>query len=166
MRTAIAVSAALLLAGTAYVYPAHAQTAPQTPTATPQTQSQQYGAMGKTQPYSANTQSQPWTVGHAQTGAMTPAQTQSNATGSQMGAQAQAPQGSFRSSCNDLRMQNDTLVAFCRKPDGTWQTSAIGPVNQCLGDIQNVNGQLTCNETGVGSSTAPARPQPAPAQPR
>jgi hypothetical protein len=166
MRTAIAVSAALLLSGTAYVYPAHAQTAPQTPTAAPQTQIQQYGATGQTQPYGANTQSQPWTPGHAQTGTMTPMQTQSNAAGSQMGSQNQPPQGSFRSSCNDVRMQNDTLIAFCKKPDGTWQTSAIGPVNQCLGDIQNINGQLTCNEAGVGSSTPPAQQTPTTAAPK
>jgi hypothetical protein len=89
-------------------------------------------------------------------------QTQSNgAASNQMGGRDQPPQGSFRSNCNDLRMQSDTLIAFCKKPDGTWQTSAIGPVNQCAGDIQNVNGQLTCNEAGVGSSTAPARPSTA-----
>jgi hypothetical protein len=63
-------------------------------------------------------------------------------------------------------MVGQTLIAFCQKPDGTWQTSAIGPVSQCTGDIQNVNGQLTCNETGVGSSTPPAQPQRNPAQQR
>jgi hypothetical protein len=148
MRTALAVSAALLLAGTAYVHPAHAQMTTQPPTAAPQ----------------AQTQAQPWTAGQSQSGAMTPTQTQSyGTTGSQMGTEAQAPQGSYRSSCNDARMVGDTLIAFCRKPDGTWQTSAIGPVNQCAGDMQDVNGQLTCNnEGGVGSSPPPAQPQTAP----
>jgi hypothetical protein len=83
-----------------------------------------------------------------------------------MGTQAQAPQGSCRTSCNDVRMQGQTLIAFCQKPDGTWQTSAIGPASQCAGDIQNVNGHLTCNESGVGSSTPPAQRQMTPAQPR
>jgi hypothetical protein len=147
MRTAFAVSAALLLAGTAYVLPAHAQMAPQSPGATSQTQ---------TQP-----------AGQTQSGTMSPTQPQSNGTtGAQVGTQGQLPQGSYRSSCNDVRIQNDTLIAFCRKPDGTWQTSAIGPVNQCVGDVQNVNGQLTCNEAGVGSSTPPAQPQSVPAQPK
>ena len=82
-------------------------------------------------------QTQPWTAGQPQSGTMTPAQTQSYAaTGGQMGAQAQAPQGSYRSSCCDVRMQDQTLIAFCKKPDGTWQTSAICPVSQCAGDIQ------------------------------
>jgi hypothetical protein len=168
MRTAFAVSAALLLAGTAYVLPADAQMAPQTPGAAPQAQAQPYGsAANQTQSYGAATQSQPWTAGQTKSGEMNPMQTQSNGTaGTQMGTQAQLPQGSYRSSCNDVRMQNDTLIAFCRKPDRTWQTSAIGPVNQCVGDIQNVNGQLTCNETGVGSSTPPAQPQSTPAQPK
>jgi hypothetical protein len=84
----------------------------------------------------------------------------------QTGAQGQLPQGSFRSSCNDARMAGQTLIAFCQKSDGTWQTSAIGPANQCVGDIQNVNGQLSCNETGYGSSSQPAQPRPTPAQPR
>jgi hypothetical protein len=83
-----------------------------------------------------------------------------------MGTETEAPQGSYRSSCNDVRMQGQTLIAFCQKPDGTWQTSAIGPANQCAGDIQNVGGQLTCNESGVGSSTPPAQRQMTPAQPR
>ena len=158
MKTAFAVSAALLLAGSAYVLPAHAQTAPQPQRGAPQTQSQSYRSGAHTQPY-APTQTQ--------SGTTAPSQTQSfEASGNQMGTQAQAPQGSYRSSCNDVRVQNGTLVAFCRKPDGTWQTSAIGPVNQCVGDIQNVDGRLTCNEAGTGSSTPPAQGQPRPAQPK
>lgn len=167
MRTALAVSAALLLAGTAYVQPAHAQMAQQTPGAVPQAQTQSYGStIPSNQPTGTATQTQPWTAGQTRSSTTTPMQTQSTTTAGQLGAQGQLPQGSFRSSCNDVRMQNDTLIAFCRKPDGTWQTSAIGPVNQCFGDIQNVNGQLTCNETGVGSSTPPAQPMPTTAAPK
>ena len=151
MKTALAVSAALLLAGTAYVLPAHAQTAPQTPGAAPQTQMQT--------PTSGSA-----AYGTQPSGRTAPMQTQSTAT--QMGTPGEQPQGSFRSSCNDVRMQGQTLIAFCPKPDGTWQTSAIGPVSQCVGDIQNVNGQLTCNETGIGSSTPPARLQSPPTQQR
>ena len=170
MRTALAVSAALVLAGTAYVLPAHAQTTTQTPWAAPppQMQTQTYGsAAHNTQPYGTSTQPQPWTAGQTQSRTMAPMQTQSDrATGTQMGTQGEPPQGSFRSSCNDLRMQGQTLIAFCHKPDGTWQTSAIGPVSQCTGDIQNVNGRLICNEAGVGSSTPPAQPRSTLMQPR
>jgi len=77
-------------------------------------------------------------------GMQTPSQTRSR-----------VPQGSFQSTCRDARMAGQTLIAFCRKDDGSWQTSAIGPANQCVGDLQNVNGQLTCNETGYGSSNPP-----------
>ena len=167
MRTALAASAALLLAGTGFVHPADAQMAPQTPAATPQAQTQQSGTMGQTQPSGTAAQSQSWTAGQNRPGATPPTQSPSlRATGGQMGTAGQAPQGAYRTSCNDARMQGQTLIAFCRKPDGTWQTSAIGPVSQCLGDIQNVNGQLTCSETGVGSSTPPAKPRSLPAQQR
>jgi hypothetical protein len=165
MRTAVAVSTALLLAGTAYVLPAHAQMTPQAQGATPQVQSQPSTAgQSQTQPSYPSAQSQGGA--RLQTQA-TPQPTAPKMTGAQSGTQGQPPQGSFRSSCNDVRMQGDTLIAFCRRPDGTWQTSAIGPVNQCKGDIQDVNGQLTCrNEVGVGSSTPPARPQSPPTQPK
>jgi hypothetical protein len=132
MRTTLAVSAALLLAGAAYL-PAHAQSTPQGSTARTPVQ------------------------GPSHSGMQTPAQPQS-----------QLPQGSFQSTCRDARMANQTLIAFCQKSDGSWQTSAIGPVSQCVGDLQNVNGRLTCNETGYGSSTPPAprqaRTRPVPPQ--
>lgn len=131
MKTTLAVFAALLLAGGAYVQPAHAQTVAQGSNAMTRTQKALQGS-----PY----------------GSM----------GAQPGAQAQL-EGSFRNSCNDIRMEGQTLIAFCQKGDGTWQTTAIGPVNQCAGDIQNVNGELSCNsgtETGYGSSTPPTSAQP------
>ena len=165
MRTAVAVSTALLLAGAAYVLPAHAQMASQAQGPTSQMQSQPSTAgQSQTQPSYPSAQSQGGA--HFQTQA-TPQPTAPRTMGAQSGTQGQPPQGSFRSSCNDVRMQGDTLITFCRKPDGSWQTSAIGPISQCTGDIQNVNGQLTCsNQTGFGSSTPPAPPQSAPAQPR
>jgi hypothetical protein len=87
-------------------------------------------------------------------------------SGATSGMQTPLPQGSYRSACHDARIDGQTLIAFCPKGDGTWQTTAIGPVSQCAGDIQNVNGELRCNETGFGSSTPPAQAQPAPAQPK
>jgi hypothetical protein len=166
MKTAFAVSAALLLAGTAYVLPVHAQTAPQTQWGAPQTQSQSYRSGAHTVPY-APTQAQPWSAGQTQSGTTASSQMQSHGvTGNEMATEGQAPQGSYHTSCKDVRMANDTLIAFCSNPDGTWQTSAIGPVSQCTGDIQNINGQLTCNETGVGSSTPPSRAYPSQTQPK
>jgi len=52
MKTTLALSAALLLAGSAYALPAHAQTAPQPSGAAPQTQSSVYGSGSQSsQPY-------------------------------------------------------------------------------------------------------------------
>jgi len=82
MKTAFAVSAALLLAGTAYVLPAHAQTAPQPQRGAPQTPSQSYRSGAHTQPY-APTQTQ--------SGTTAPSQTQSfGASGNQMGGSGAA----------------------------------------------------------------------------
>jgi hypothetical protein len=168
MKTTLALSAAFLLAGAAYVLPAHAQMLQQAPGAASQTQSQPYGsAAHSAQPYDPAGQTQPRAAGQSQSGTMAPSQTRSyGTTGTQMGIQGQLPQGSFRNSCNDIRMAGDTLIAFCPKGDGTWQTTAIGPASQCVGDIQNVNGQLSCNEAGYGSSASPAQAQPAPTQRR
>jgi hypothetical protein len=130
MRTTLAVSAALLLAGAAYL-PAHAQSTSQGSAAKPMMQGPSSGGM--------------------QTPSKTP---------------WQVPQGSFQSTCRDARLADQTLIAFCQKGDGTWQTSATGPVSQCVGDVQNVNGQLTCNETGYGSSNPPAGARPTTAGPK
>jgi hypothetical protein len=57
-------------------------------------------------------------------------------------------------------MDGQTLIASCQKPDGTWQTSAL-TTGQCTGDIQDVNGNLTCGaENRYSSSTQPASPTP------
>src|SRR5215469_18081433 len=120
MKTTLALSAAFLLAGSAYVLPAHAQTVQQTPGVAPQTRSQSYGSAAHgTQPYNPAGQTQPRTAGQSQSGPMIPNQTRSyGATGTRPGTQGQLPQGSFRTSCNDARMQGQTLIAFCPKGEG------------------------------------------------
>ena len=52
----------------------------------------------------------------SQTGTM-PQAPSYGSTGAQPGTATQLPQGSFRSSCNDLRMEDQTLIAFCPKGD-------------------------------------------------
>jgi hypothetical protein len=72
----------------------------------------------------------------------------------------QLPQGSYASSCKDARMDGQTLIAFCQKPDGTGQTSALR-TQQCTGDIQDVNGNLTCGAANqYSASTPPTSPAP------
>ena len=71
-------------------------------------------------------------------------------------AEAQGiPQGSYLQSCNGARIQGDTLIARCRTMDGREQRSSLAAVNRCVGDIGNLNGQLTCNRGpggGYGAS--------------
>ena len=73
---------------------------------------------------------------------------------------AQTPQGSYLGSCTNIRMEGRTLTAVCRRADGREQRTALGDVNQCIGDIGNNNGVLRCNRgqapaPGYGQAPAP-----------
>ena len=64
------------------------------------------------------------------------------------------PQGSYLDSCTHVGMDRDRLVADCRRADGGWHRTVLD-VNRCVGDIGNLNGQLTCNRGpggGYGAS--------------
>ena len=56
-----------------------------------------------------------------------------------------APQGSYRASCTDVRVEDRTLTAVCRIADGREQRTSLTDVNRCVGDIGNDNGALSCN---------------------
>ena len=65
------------------------------------------------------------------------------------------PQGSYLESCTNVGMRGDRLFADCRRMDGSWQRTALGDVDRCVGDIGNMNGSLRCNRgpaVGYGSS--------------
>ena len=64
------------------------------------------------------------------------------------------PQGSYRTSCTDIRVEDRTLTAVCRIADGREQRSTLTDVNRCVGDIGNDNGALTCSH---GQPMAPFR---------
>jgi CVNH domain len=64
------------------------------------------------------------------------------------------PQGSYRTSCTDIRVEDRTLTAVCRIADGREQRTSLTDVNRCVGDIGNDNGALTC---GHGQPMAPYR---------
>src|SRR4051812_17620747 len=53
-----------------------------------------------------------------------------------------APQGSYRHSCTDLRVEDRTLTAICRIADGREQRTSLTDLNRCVGDIENDNGAL------------------------
>jgi hypothetical protein len=64
------------------------------------------------------------------------------------------PQGSYRTSCTDIGVEDRTLTAVCRIADGREQRTSLTDVNRCVGDIGNDNGELTCNH---GQPMAPYR---------
>ena len=70
-------------------------------------------------------------------------------------AQAQlVPQGSYRTSCTDIRVEDRTLTAVRRIADGREQSTSLTDVNRCVGDIANDDGALTCSH---GQPMAPYR---------
>ena len=66
-------------------------------------------------------------------------------------AHAQSAQGSYRTSCTDVRVEDRTV---CRLADGREQRTSLTDVNRCVGDIGNDNGALSCNH---GQPMAPYR---------
>jgi hypothetical protein len=55
------------------------------------------------------------------------------------------PPGSYLRSCTHVGTSGDTLIADCRRTDGSWGRTALRDVNRCVGDIGNMDGQLSCN---------------------
>jgi CVNH domain-containing protein len=56
-----------------------------------------------------------------------------------------APRGSYLRTCTDVATRGNTLVAHCRRADGSWGRTVLRDVDRCVGDIGNVDGQLACN---------------------
>jgi hypothetical protein len=71
-------------------------------------------------------------------------------------AQGYPPDGSYLRSCGDPQVFGDSLVANCRRVDGSWDRTVLRGLNGCMGDIANVNGHLTCGREGYGSSYGPS----------
>ena len=57
------------------------------------------------------------------------------------------PPGSYLRTCSNVQTYGDRLMADCRRMDGSWGTTALRDVDRCVGDIGNLDGQLTCNRT-------------------
>jgi hypothetical protein len=55
------------------------------------------------------------------------------------------PSGSYLRTCTHVDTRGDTLIADCRRTDGSWGRAALRDVNRCVGDIGNMDGQLSCN---------------------
>jgi hypothetical protein len=55
------------------------------------------------------------------------------------------PAGSYQQSCRNISTNGGTLTAQCRTRSGAWRNTSLPNYHQCVGDIQNQNGQLRCN---------------------
>jgi CVNH domain len=70
----------------------------------------------------------------------------------------EAPPGSYRESCRDIRMQGPILTALCRRAHRNGEELTALNIAHCVGDIGNNSGNLVCN------GGEPARPVPPPSQ--
>lgn len=57
----------------------------------------------------------------------------------------QLPSGSYRQTCRNITISNDTLSAECRVTGGRWQRSNLSDYSRCRGGIMNTEGNLRCN---------------------
>lgn len=75
---------------------------------------------------------------------------------------AAEPNGSYRYTCSGISISDDSLIATCRKLNGTSQPTTLANISACLnditkdGDIGNIDGNLVC---------LPDLPKPDPAVP-
>lgn len=55
------------------------------------------------------------------------------------------PQGSYRDSCRNVRVDGDDLVAECRNRDGDWHRTTLDDYRRCNGEVVNDDGRLRCD---------------------
>lgn len=61
------------------------------------------------------------------------------------------PGGSYRQTCRDVRVHGSTLSATCQDQGGNWRNTELRDFDRCNGEIQNLNGNLSCTGgTGYG----------------
>jgi CVNH domain len=54
------------------------------------------------------------------------------------------PYGSYSQTCQNIRINGDSLQASCQKKNGKWRNTSLGNYRSCRGEIQNDNGKLRC----------------------
>ncbi|HJW39947.1 MAG TPA: CVNH domain-containing protein [Rhizomicrobium sp.] len=54
------------------------------------------------------------------------------------------PAGSYRGTCDDIRMDGYTLRATCERRDGAWRWTSLDNAYDCDGRIANFDGRLVC----------------------
>ena len=61
------------------------------------------------------------------------------------------PGGSYRQTCRDVRVQGSTLQATCQDQGGIWRNTELRDFDRCGGEIQNLNGNLSCSGGNNGN---------------
>ncbi|MBL6852638.1 MAG: CVNH domain-containing protein [Alphaproteobacteria bacterium] len=56
----------------------------------------------------------------------------------------EGPDGSYRDSCTNIRMDGYTLRATCQRRDGSWKWTSLEDAYDCDGSVTNWNGNLVC----------------------
>jgi hypothetical protein len=60
------------------------------------------------------------------------------------------PGGSYRQTCRDVSVNGSTLRATCQDQGGNWRNTELRDFDRCGGEIQNLNGNLSCSGGGNG----------------
>jgi CVNH domain len=56
------------------------------------------------------------------------------------------PPGSYKRTCQNMRMEDNKLIGYCLKADGGWRNTSLNNVNQCKTQIVNDDGNLRCQK--------------------
>jgi CVNH domain len=62
------------------------------------------------------------------------------------------PSGSYQQTCQNIGVRGSTLYASCKDVRGQWQSTELADFQRCGSEIQNENGNLTCNNSGGGNN--------------
>jgi hypothetical protein len=54
------------------------------------------------------------------------------------------PPGDYQKTCQNIHINGDDLVASCQKKDGSWRDTTLKHMNECGGQIVNIDGNLHC----------------------
>jgi hypothetical protein len=74
--------------------------------------------------------------------------------GAAITCQAQTPGGSYQQTCRDIGVRGSTLNATCKDEGGNWRNTQLSDYQRCNGEIQNLNGNLSCTggNNGYGNN--------------
>jgi hypothetical protein len=58
------------------------------------------------------------------------------------------PPGSYLQTCRDVRVRGERLYARCQNTRNRWVDTSLEDVYRCSGDISNIDGRLSCDQSG------------------